>query len=290
MMTRPARLKGADVGIPPRQLDFHIPAELPKWAYAGNATATCFLAMLSALFPPGEDFFVQSVLRYRHLVEDPELRARVAGFTGQEVIHSREHDRLNEAFTSQGFDLTIPDRAIRASLAVLRLLPGSKQIACTAMMEHFTAVLAEELLANEDFRDNIHAGVAGLWLWHALEELEHKSVTFDVYELVGNSDGERLLAELLVLVVVAPAAVVGWVGLMAQQRVWTIPGDVRTGLELVFGRNRFLPRVLRLMPLFRRPGFHPDNHDSSAVESEWRERLFGAAGTLTTQLRRPVAG
>lgn len=283
---KPVRLKGADVGIPPRQLDFAIPESMPRWAFDDNATATCFLAMLSAFFPPGEDFFVESVIRYRDLVTDPVLRAKVAGFTAQEVIHSREHDRLNAAFTDAGFDLTVPEQAIKVALGILRLLPAQQQIACTAMLEHFTAVFAEELLTNPDLQNGIHPELAGLWEWHALEELEHKSVTYEVFELVGNSQLQRILAEALVATTVLPAALTGWAALMVQQRVWDIPGDVAAGFGMIFGKGRFGRRVLRLMPLFDKAGYHPDNHDSSAVEQLWRERLFGQDGELAQQLRR----
>ncbi|MGI5126377.1 metal-dependent hydrolase [Pseudonocardia sp. CA-107938] len=285
-LARNPRLRGADVGIPPRQLDFRLPAELPRWAYADNATATCFLAMLSAIFPPGEDFFVRSVVAFRDRVTDPRLQAEVRGFTGQEVIHSREHDRLNEAFTARGFDLTVAEKAIEIALGVLDQLPARQRITCTAMMEHFTALMGEELLADETFQERIHPDIAELWLWHALEELEHKSVTYDVYETIGNVRGERVLAFGLVTALVAPAALIGWAGLMIQQRVWERPGDLAAGMEMVFGRGSFLRRIVARMPLFNRVDFHPDRRDTTALEEAWRERLFGSAGTLAAQLRR----
>lgn len=40
-------LNGASVGIPPRHIDFNFPQSIPKYFYAGNATATTFFAMLS---------------------------------------------------------------------------------------------------------------------------------------------------------------------------------------------------------------------------------------------------
>jgi len=284
-LARNPRLKGADVGIPPRQLDFRLPAELPRWAYAENATATCFLAMLSAIFPPGEDFFVRSVLTFRDRVTDPKLQAEVRGFTGQEIIHSREHDRLNEAFTDRGFDLTVAVKAIEIALGILDQLPARQRITCTAMMEHFTALMGEELLADEMFQERIHPDVAELWLWHALEELEHKSVTYDVYETIGNVRAERLLAFGLVTAIVGPAALIGWAGLMVQQKVWERPGDIAAGIEMVFGRDSFLRRIAGKMPLFNRIDFHPDRRDTTALEEEWRERLFGTAGSLAGQLR-----
>jgi hypothetical protein len=228
---------------------------MPRLVYGDNRTATCYLALLSAFFPPGEDFFVKSVNRYSHLVTDPKLRAEVAGFTGQEVIHSREHERLNEVFTlRRGFSLGVPDRAIRAALALLYRLPARQQLACTAFMEHFTALLAEETLNYE-----------------------------------GGDGDERLLAELYVLVTVGPAAVVAMLWLLLTEGALVRPGDLVRGVRMLLGPGKSLPKVLRGMPRWRRPDFHPNRRDTTAMEQEWRERLFGTDGSLTGQLRRPVA-
>ena len=286
--SRPRRLQGADVGIPPRQLDFRLPEKLAPWAYADNATATLFLAMLSAIFPPGEDFFVRSVVHFRDRVQgDEDLRARVAGFTAQEVIHSREHDRLNGVFRERGFPVEVPEKAVATALTVLQRASPRLQLACTALMEHFTAVLAEDILSTDEFRERVDADITELWLWHALEELEHKSVTYDVYEVIGTSERERRLAVPLVLATVGIAALYGWGYLIVQQGVWRRPADLREGWRLMFGRGQFMRRVLTRMPVFNHPRFHPDKHDTRELEQRWREILFGTEGSLTEQLRRP---
>ncbi len=279
-------LRGVDVGIPPRQLDFRLPDELAERVYADNLTATCMLATLSAAFPPGEDFFVRSVNRFKDRVRDPELRARVAGFTGQEVIHSREHDRLNEAFTARGFDVATPERVVASTMAGLDRLPARWRIAATAMMEHFTAVLGEDVLAGEEFRRQVHDDLVEMWLWHALEELEHKSVTYEVYDVIGNRRYERVIAFALVVVVALPAVIASWGYLLVRQGAWRRPRDVRDGVRMLFGRGGFLRRVFGEMPRFLDRDFHPDNHDTRALEGWWRDELFGSEGRLNDQLRR----
>lgn len=218
--------------------------------------------VLSGAFPPGENFFVQSVNRFKDRVTDPTLRAQVAGFTGQEVIHSREHDRLNDVFRSR--DVDVPEKAVALALRLLDLLPARQRLACTAQMEHLTALLAEELLSHEDFRTRIHDDLTDLWLWHALEELEHKSVSDEVYQSIGNSRRERVLAE----------------------GVWRRPRDIRDGLRMLFGPGGFVGQIVPRVGVFRKPDFPPARHGTTAPEIEWRERLFGPDGTLRDQLRR----
>ena len=38
-----------------------------------------------------------------------------------------------------------------------------------------------------------HEGIESLFLWHALEESEHKAVAFDVYRAIGGSERTRIL-------------------------------------------------------------------------------------------------
>ena len=53
----------------------------------------------------------------------------------------------------------------------------------TAALEHFTATLAEMILSDPEARDMFgDETVKNLFLWHALEEAEHKAVAFDVYK------------------------------------------------------------------------------------------------------------
>ena len=64
-----------------------------------------------------------------------------------------------------------------------KLFSPLTQLAVTACLEHFTAGLASILLETKAGRDALQRmgePYRSLWTWHALEELEHKSVAFDV--------------------------------------------------------------------------------------------------------------
>jgi predicted metal-dependent hydrolase len=62
-----------------------------------------------------------------------------------------------------------------------------------------------------------------------------------------------------------------WRWLGGAARMWIWPGYF----------TRMLPAYLD----YFRPGFHPDDRDTIALLADWRERLFGAGGTLEGRLR-----
>ncbi|MGB4342753.1 MAG: metal-dependent hydrolase, partial [Moraxellaceae bacterium] len=267
-------LNGASVGIPPRHIDFNFPQSIPKYFYAGNATATTFFAMLSGFFPPGERYFMDSVRHFRDRVTDKEQRAAISGFMGQEAIHGREHERLNELLAERGFDMRTPERFVKIGLKVLEMLPPSTKLAATTFMEHFTALLAEQLLEDKDFQGLADPEMIKIWQWHALEELEHKSVAYDVYELVGNRYSERVAATAASLVVLLPMLGVTWAWMLARDGKLGSIKDNAKGLNMLFGRKGFVSKILPRLPEFTQRHFHPGNHDTRQMEQAWRERLF----------------
>ena len=282
-------LNGASVGIPPRHIDFNFPQSIPKYFYAGNATATTFFAMLSGFFPPGERYFMDSVRHFRDRVTDKEQRAAISGFMGQEAIHGREHERLNELLAERGFDMRTPERFVKIGLKVLEMLPPSTKLAATTFMEHFTALLAEQLLEDKDFQGLADPEMIKIWQWHALEELEHKSVAYDVYELVGNRYSERVAATAASLVVLLPMLGVTWAWMLARDGKLGSIKDNAKGLNMLFGRNGFVSKILPRLPEFTQRHYHPGDHDTRQLEQTWRERLFAEGGDLFDVYKNRVA-
>jgi len=180
--------------VPTRRMSFEESMrELPRhFAEDGDLISCHVIAALSSVFPDGEDYFVRSVRRFRDEVTDPALKRQVAGFIGQEAVHGREHRVVNDRLGELGYPTKRYERLTRAGLRVReRILSAKSNLAATAALEHFTATLAELVLSDEDVRRQMGAdAVRDLFVWHALEESEHKAVAFDVYKAVGG--GERL--------------------------------------------------------------------------------------------------
>ena len=170
----------ADLTITPRDRRFGRGEATPRWWHGGNPYASALYNALSATFPLGEAFFVESVRNHRDGADD-RLAADIRNFTTQEVVHSREHLAFNRRAADAGYDLTALEARVQARLALLRSKPPIASLAATMALEHFTAILAHELLADPRHLAGADAATAELWRWHASEEIEHKGVAYDTW-------------------------------------------------------------------------------------------------------------
>jgi hypothetical protein len=278
--------------IQTRRIEFsYPPSELPRHFMAGEPAFSHVMALLSSLFPEGEDFFVRSVRNYRDRITDPELRRQVGGFIGQEAIHGREHREFNRRLAELGYPTRAVDRFTKYGLSFLaKVLPKSRQLAVTAALEHYTATLAEQLLSTPELiavpaTDEVRY----LLLWHALEESEHKSVAFDVFQAVNGSHWVRTQVMRVTTAVFLGIVVVGTTAsLLLDPHTYRHP--IRTLRSVAKLRDPWLgPVVVGRIRDYNRRGFHPDDHDVTAVLEQWRAELFGSEGTLSDRLRRAGA-
>src|SRR5215217_5184635 len=137
----------ADLSITPRDRRFGREAATPRLWHGGSVEATAIYNALSTTFPVGEAFFVESVRAFRKGAP-PKLAEEIKGFTTQEAIHSREHDAFNRRAGESGYDLSKLEARVAYRLSVTKTKPPIVSLAATMALEHFTAILAHQLLAN----------------------------------------------------------------------------------------------------------------------------------------------
>lgn len=255
---------------------------MPRHFIEGDLLQSHIMATLSATFPKGEQFFVDSVRAFRDQIDDEELRRQVAGFIGQESMHGREHDRFNEVLAEMGYPTRVIDGATGAAMGLMqRILPPSVQLAVTAAAEHFTSVLAEQILEEDAFaQQDLPDDVKDLFRWHALEECEHKAVAYDVYQRCVGNEAIRLATMHVLSSLLGAVVIASLVGTVVSDRSARNPARfVRSVLNLrrsPFARRKIALRLLE----YNRPGFHPDDRDTEVLVARWRDTLFGPDGEL----------
>jgi predicted metal-dependent hydrolase len=260
-------------------------ASVPRYFADGDVVMSHMFAVLSATFPGGESYFVRSVSGARDRITDEPLASNIEGFIGQESMHGREHRAFNACLAELGY----PTRAIerytdRAYRLFERVGTNRVHLAVTAALEHYTATLAEMLLTDPDARAVFeHDAVRRLFLWHSLEEAEHKAVAFDTYRHVGGSERMRCLAMTAVhldflLELVAMTAVSVWLDPLARRHPLR---TLRSAVRLIRSPFASITAARQLLQYHRR-GFHPNDRDTSELVASWRRELFDTSEERTT--------
>ncbi|WP_111860319.1 metal-dependent hydrolase [Acinetobacter sp. CFCC 10889] len=166
-------------------LDFKL-NEVPRFWFGGDPFKTRMFDALSLTFPVGERYFIQSVRALRDKINDPELQQKVADFIKQEAQHGIAHDKMNEEMKRQGMPV---DQFVKFMTAhfdyILKNRSKQYNIAMTAAAEHLTALMAETFYSQKETLAEVHPFVRALFAWHAIEEMEHRDVAFDVMQQVG---------------------------------------------------------------------------------------------------------
>jgi predicted metal-dependent hydrolase len=242
--------------IPVRRLSFDFERVRRYW-FGGDPFQSHLLHALSLTFPDGERFFMDAVRPYLDRVDSPALRHEISHFLAQEAAHGQAHEAFNEWVRSLGLDAASIVEEVRANLAVARTRPPKVQLAATCALEHFTAILAEVLFADEKLREQMDPEMRRLWLWHSIEETEHKAVAFDTFLAVGGT--YRLRAIVMLFTSVSFLANVA----RFQARLSNSDPELHEPHSILRGWLRMWvsPGVLRpIVPAYLdyfRPSFHP---------------------------------
>ncbi|MGH7814822.1 MAG: metal-dependent hydrolase [Candidatus Binataceae bacterium] len=279
-----------DSAIPIRHISFdEALRDLPKhFAGDGDLITSHWIAALSGVFPEGERFFVRSVQHFRDRITDPELKREMAGFSGQEVVHARVHNALNNRLAELGYPTRLYEWSTRFGLKLqTRFISPLRNLADTAAIEHFTATMAELVLTNEEARRMFGQGaVQELFLWHALEESEHKAVSFDVYKAVGGGERMRVMEMKLNRWGFFIGTVVQVILSLLGDRDTYRSGNLRRSWRR-FRASPFMSKEFwQRLRDYDRPDFHPNGRDTAELVTRWRAELFGQYGTLNDKLMK----
>ncbi|MFE0463072.1 metal-dependent hydrolase [Kitasatospora sp. NPDC058965] len=277
-MPRTAPEVHTDLVLEPRDVRFDWSA-LPLHWIPDEPFATHTVNVLHLLLPEGERWFVEVFKEALPLVRDEQLREEVLGFIGQESIHAEAHQEVLDHLLAQGLD---PRPYVRQIAWLFQRVLGPKprltarrrrenvieRVAFVAAIEHFTAFLGNWALNSPGLdRAGADATMLDLLRWHGAEEVEHRSVAFDLLVHLDPGYLRRVRGMLLG----GPLLVHLWVRgvrfLLAADP--TLDGRIRPSWQEAWqvSRRGLLPdpvQSLRSGLRYLRRGYHPTQEGSSA--------------------------
>lgn len=156
--------------------------DMPHWDNI-SISEQVFLDTFSCYLPLGEHFFIDSVRFFQDKIHNDRLREEVKNFIYQEAQHSISHQSFNNALYAKNRLARFSELYAWVFTKFVRLFTTKRfQLSITTAVEHFTALISNVLLNYADGLLNKNISPSGImWIWHAIEETEHKSVAFDVF-------------------------------------------------------------------------------------------------------------
>lgn len=252
------------------QIDF---SDSPKYWVLGDPQTTHSLNLLHFGIPAGERYFIDSVKLATKYIEDKTLLADARAFIGQEAVHARLHEQAAEHLGL--FDIPeITRRIDLADRARERLYqridnlaePFRKRavlvfLSTTMLGEHFTALFADLSFdpAKID-RASIDPEMNRLLGWHAAEEMEHRTLPYDIYEHLGGGYVTRI-APLALTMFALPFGLIALTDRMMRGDPELEGGfSLRDHVRAVRAKRSFnLVDVMARLPRYFRPGYHPSH-------------------------------
>jgi predicted metal-dependent hydrolase len=177
-----------------RQMDFEFPADMDPMIIAGAPEESYWIVGLSLLLPYLEPYLIRTMKQAKKHVASPDLRADLEKFSAQEGQHYRQHIRFNDVIRAWGFPKL---RELEEKLdADYRRFTETKSLRWNlAYAEGFEALTtaAARFTFQVGANDQMHPAARDLFTWHLVEEFEHRTVAFDVYDHVCGSYAYRMI-------------------------------------------------------------------------------------------------
>jgi predicted metal-dependent hydrolase len=178
-----------------RKMPFDFPDEIDPVFIEGDPEASFGLIAGSLLLPYLEPYLIRSMRAAMEHITDPQLLDDLKRFSAQEGQHFRMHAKFNAAVQKAGFP--------RLAEFEKELADDYKRFSETKSLR-FNLAYAEgfEALTMNGIRfmmepngiEDTESTVSKMFEWHFVEELEHRTVTFDVYDHVCGGYFYRLFA------------------------------------------------------------------------------------------------
>ena len=235
-------------------------ADQPEWSHMLNGA--------SLPMPYLEPFLIRTVREAMTQIEEPGLRQDARAFNAQEGQHYQNLRRVNELIKANGYaELADIEAEMEADYARLQKKSLKWRLAYTAGFETMTMGVTEWLISQ---RTKLFSGadssVTSFILWHMVEETEHKTVAFDLYQNLYTDYWARVWGIVCGSWHVVKFSRKAYVQTLKKDGRWSNPISRWT----TFKRSmNFAWNVGKMQIQSARPGHHPSRVTDPARVTQW---------------------
>ena len=248
-----------------RKLELDLDRPVPRHWCNDSAFMTHMLNIYTLLVPDNENYYIRQLRSCSDDISDPALAASLHVFCRQEAQHGIGH----KAYWHKLDELGLKHRAFVSAIGWFNyrflepILPRAMHLAIIACIEHVNAYLGSFYL-KRDLLEKSDPTMKLLFYWHFAEEIEHKSVAFDVYQHLYGSYLLRLLAATLIFPMFYTVNTVGTFYLVWQDGEF-LRKSTWVDFYCFLFKQGALRQAFRKITDFLNPRFHPANTNETAL-------------------------
>lgn len=167
-----------------RKINFEFPDDIPFYFNPRNQEASMLANTLSFLAPAFERYFIRGIRAAMPLVQNAAVREEADLFCKQEGQHSKIHiDHQNMLLRKHPALEVVRDRVNASYSDLLETESNEFALAYATNIELTFKPMARFLVENRHhlFSDG-DSRISSFILWHFVEEFEHRSAMFNVYQ------------------------------------------------------------------------------------------------------------
>lgn len=239
----------------------------PEFAMFSNA--------LGIHVPWFERFLVAVMRQSRERVDSERLRSDMKGIIGQEANHAYAFEEWNNRLIRRYPKLQSLSEKAKQDFAEMQIKRTDQfKVGFVAGYETFTFLAGLIILDRyHELMGEADPTIRALWVWHQVEEVEHGSVAFDVYQnLYGEKEWYRKAMILLAALHIISETFKAY-HLMIKGEGW-YRSPRRTFSALGFFASFAIDLFRSSLPVFGRryhPRVHPRcNNDQNQIAVAWR--------------------
>jgi len=261
--------------IAPRKLRFSCPETIEKYWHGGSCFQTYHFNALALFLPILEKLVVLSIKKALKDNLSAKLKSEVESLVAQEAIHGAEFSRFNKKLFLQHYHNMQPSQYslgfFRLIAYLLNKISSTFHYSLSAAGEHFTAISADLFLRSPKWFEGVPAPLSAIWRWHCIEEIEHKTVAYDVFQAKNGRYFIRILGMLLMTVVFI---------LMYVKPIWQMMKEDKNHKKISFylqafqyywGKNGLGRALFKPYLQYFKPSFHPSQQDNQVLIASWKD-------------------
>lgn len=266
--------------------------EFPKYWFDGSPLKTHFMNAMSIIIPISEYTVIHTIKETQKLLKDPELKQQVSHMIAQENWHSYSHKKYNEWLES--IDLPAVELSSRFLVRVQNTKKRVDSIWGDAAWlpgvvsgEHNIAVLIEYFLERPELFEQMHPHFRQSWVWHFIEELEHKGTSMDMWidtQAVYNRKKWKLNLAHVIQGFRLNLTILHYMFILLNRdgQLWRWQ-TLRDGMSFFFGRDGLFFKTMGPWCKLFGKKFHPWDHDTRYLIAQYQKIIDTSDITLERQ-------